>query len=282
MRIKNKNPVNTKSKSIVGGIFLQYNKVEICGVNTANLKVLKESEKRELLQIIRNGSEYERKVARDKMVQGNLRLVLSVIQRFTNRGENLDDLFQVGVIGLIKAIDNFDPTLDVRFSTYGVPMIIGEVRRFLRDNNPIRVSRSMRDTAYHAMQIKEMLTNRNGNEPTVEEIAKEMGVPKENVVLALEAIVEPVSLYEPVFSDGNDTIYVMDQVGDKRTDTDWLEEIALKESIAKLSEREKKILGLRFFKGKTQMEVAEEIGISQAQVSRIEKGALDTIKREAF
>ena len=261
---------------------MQYNKVEICGVNTANLKVLKESEKRELLQIIRNGSEYERKVARDKMVQGNLRLVLSVIQRFTNRGENLDDLFQVGLIGLIKAIDNFDPTLDVRFSTYGVPMIIGEVRRFLRDNNPIRVSRSMRDTAYHAMQIKEMLTNRNGNEPTVEEIAKEMGVPKENVVLALEAIVEPVSLYEPVFSDGNDTIYVMDQVGDKRTDTDWLEEIALKESIAKLSEREKKILGLRFFKGKTQMEVAEEIGISQAQVSRIEKGALDTIKREAF
>lgn len=261
---------------------MQYNKVEICGVNTANLKVLKESEKRELLEIIRSGTEYERKTARDKMVQGNLRLVLSVIQRFANRGENLDDLFQVGVIGLIKAIDNFDPSLDVRFSTYGVPMIIGEVRRFLRDNNPIRVSRSMRDTAYHAMQIKEMLTNRMGVEPTVEQIAKEMNVPKENVVLALEAIVEPVSLYEPVFSDGNDTIYVMDQVGDKRSDVDWLEEIALKESIAKLSEREKKILGLRFFKGKTQMEVAEEIGISQAQVSRIEKGALDTIKREAF
>ncbi len=261
---------------------MQYTKVEICGVNTAQLQVLKESEKRELLLKIKNGTEQEKKQARDKMVQGNLRLVLSVIQRFANRGENPDDLFQVGVIGLIKAIDNFDPTLDVKFSTYGVPMIIGEVRRFLRDNNPIRVSRSMRDTAYHAMQIKEMLTNKNGEEPTVEEIAKEMEVPKEQVVLALEAIVEPVSLYEPVFSDGSDTVYVMDQVGDKRTDSDWLEEIALKESIRKLSDREKKILGLRFFKGKTQMEVAEEIGISQAQVSRIEKGALDTIKREAF
>ena len=261
---------------------MQYTKVEICGVNTSQLKVLKESEKRELLIKIRDGNEQEKKQARDKMVQGNLRLVLSVIQRFANRGENPDDLFQVGVIGLIKAIDNFDPNLDVRFSTYGVPMIIGEVRRFLRDNNPIRVSRSMRDTAYHAMQIKEMLTNKNGSEPTVEEIAKEMGVPKEQVVLALEAIVEPVSLYEPVFSDGSDTVYVMDQVGDKRTDEDWLEEIALKESIRKLSDREKRILSLRFFKGKTQMEVAEEIGISQAQVSRIEKNALDTIKREAF
>ena len=261
---------------------MHYSKVEICSVNTASLKVLKEAEKRELLQIIRNGSPQERKEARDKMVQGNLRLVLSVIQRFAGRGENPDDLFQVGVIGLIKAIDNFDPELDVRFSTYGVPMIIGEVRRFLRDNNPIRVSRSMRDTAYHAMQTKEMLTNKLGYEPTVEQIAKEMNVPKENVVLALEAIVEPVSLYEPVFSDGNDTIYVMDQVGDTVRDTDWLEEIALKESISKLSDREKKILTLRFFRGKTQMEVAEEIGISQAQVSRIEKGALDTIKREAF
>ncbi len=261
---------------------MQYSKVEICGVNTSSLKVLKEAEKRELLTIIRNGNEKERKKARDKMIEGNLRLVLSVIQRFASRGENPDDLFQVGVIGLIKAIDNFDPTLDVRFSTYGVPMIIGEVRRFLRDNNPIRVSRSMRDTAYHAMQIKEMLTNKMGYEPTVEQIAKEMDVPKENVVLALEAIVEPVSLYEPVFSDGSDTIYVMDQVGDSVRDTDWLEEIALKESIRKLSDREKRILTLRFFKGKTQMEVAEEIGISQAQVSRIEKGALDTIKREAF
>ena len=261
---------------------MQYSKVEICGVNTSSLKVLKEAEKKELLTIIRNGTEKERKQARDKMIEGNLRLVLSVIQRFASRGENPDDLFQVGVIGLMKAIDNFDPTLDVRFSTYGVPMIIGEVRRFLRDNNPIRVSRSMRDTAYHAMQIKEMLTNKMGYEPTVEQIAKEMDVPKENVVLALEAIVEPVSLYEPVFSDGSDTIYVMDQVGDSVRDTDWLEEIALKESIRKLSDREKRILTLRFFKGKTQMEVAEEIGISQAQVSRIEKGALDTIKREAF
>ncbi|MGN0452264.1 MAG: RNA polymerase sporulation sigma factor SigG [Ruminococcus sp.] len=261
---------------------MQYNKVEICGVNTATLKVLKEKEKRELLHIIREGTPRERKEARDKMVQGNLRLVLSVIQRFTNRGENLDDLFQVGVIGLIKAIDNFDPSLDVKFSTYGVPMIIGEVRRYLRDSNSVKVSRSMRDTAYHAMQIKEMLTNKYGSEPTVEQIAKEMNLPKENVVLALEAIVEPLSLYEPVFSDGNDTIYVMDQVGDKRGDNDWLEEIALKESLKKLSDREKRILTLRFFRGKTQMEVAEEIGISQAQVSRIEKGALDTIKREAF
>ncbi len=261
---------------------MQYSKVEICGVNTSNLKVLKESEKKELLTIIRDGTPAQRKIARDKMIEGNLRLVLSVIQRFVSRGENPDDLFQVGVIGLMKAIDNFDPTLDVRFSTYGVPMIIGEVRRFLRDNNPIRVSRSMRDTAYHAMQIKEMLTNKLGYEPTVEQIAKEMDVPKENVVLALEAIVEPVSLYEPVFSDGSDTIYVMDQVGDSVRDTDWLEEIALKESIRKLSDREKRILTLRFFRGKTQMEVAEEIGISQAQVSRIEKGALDTIKREAF
>ena len=261
---------------------MHYGKVEICGVNTSALKVLKEAEKRELLQVIRNGSEAEKRQARDKMIEGNLRLVLSVIQRFVNRGENLDDLFQVGVIGLMKAIDNFDPTLDVKFSTYGVPMIIGEVRRFLRDNNPIRVSRSMRDTAYHAMQVKEMLTNKLGFEPTVEQIAKEMQVPKENVVLALEAIVEPVSLYEPVFSDGSDTIYVMDQVGDSVSDKDWLEEIALKESIRKLSDREKRILTLRFFRGKTQMEVAEEIDISQAQVSRIEKGALDTIKREAF
>ena len=275
-------PSILSAESIDGGICLHYGKVEICGVNTSALKVLKEAEKRELLQVIRNGSEAEKRQARDKMIEGNLRLVLSVIQRFVNRGENLDDLFQVGVIGLMKAIDNFDPTLDVKFSTYGVPMIIGEVRRFLRDNNPIRVSRSMRDTAYHAMQVKEMLTNKLGFEPTVEQIAKEMQVPKENVVLALEAIVEPVSLYEPVFSDGSDTIYVMDQVGDSVSDKDWLEEIALKESIRKLSDREKRILTLRFFRGKTQMEVAEEIGISQAQVSRIEKGALDTIKREAF
>ncbi len=263
----------------LGVIFLQYGKVEICGVNTSQLKVLKESEKKELLQIIKNGNEKERKQARDKMINGNLRLVLSVIQRFSNRGEKPDDLFQVGVIGLIKAIDNFDPSLDVKFSTYGVPMIIGEVRRYLRDNNSIRVSRSMRDTAYHAMQIKEQLINKNNEEPSVEQIAKIMDVPKETVVLALEAVVEPVSLYEPVFSDGNDTVYVMDQVGDSCDDSDWLDEIVIKEAMNNLSEREKKILAMRFFQGKTQMEVAEEIGISQAQVSRIEKGALVQIKK---
>ena len=259
---------------------MQYNKVERCGVNTAKLKVLKESEKRELLEIIKNGTPKERMQAREKMINGNLRLVLSVIQRFTNRGENPDDLFQVGCIGLIKAIDNFDCNLKVRFSTYGVPMIIGEIRRYLRDNNSIRVSRSMRDTAYKAMQVKEQMTAQNNREPTVEEIAKALDIPKENVVLALEAIVEPVSLYEPVFSDGSDTIYVMDQVGDKNDDKNWLDEIALKEAIASLSPREKKILSLRFFKGKTQMEVASEIGISQAQVSRIEKGALEHIKKD--
>lgn len=257
---------------------MQYNKVELCGVNTSKLKVLSEDEKKALFKIIKTGTPSERAKAREELINGNLRLVLSVIQKFTNRGENPDDLFQVGCIGLIKAIDNFDDTLDVRFSTYGVPMIIGEVRRYLRDSNYIRVSRSVRDTAYRAMQIKERLQNENGREPTVEEIAKEMDMPKENVVLALEAIVEPVSLYEPVFSDGTDTIYVMDQVGDKNDDNNWLEEIALKEAIAALSDREKKILAMRFYKGKTQMEVAKEIGISQAQVSRIEKAALEQIK----
>ena len=258
---------------------MQYGKVEICGINTSQLKVLSEDEKKELLLKIKNGTPAEKKTARDKMIQGNLRLVLSVVQRFLGRGENPDDLFQVGVIGLIKAIDNFNPTLDVRFSTYGVPMIIGEIRRYLRDNNAVRVSRSMRDTAYHAMQIKEQLTAKNNREPTVEEIASIMKVPKENVVIALEAIVEPVSLYEPVFSDGSDTIYVMDQIGDNRDDSTWLEELAVKEAISNLSDREKRILTLRFFKGKTQMEVAYEIGISQAQVSRIEKGALNSIKK---
>ena len=258
---------------------MQYGKVEICGINTSQLKVLSEDEKKELLLKIKNGTPAEKKTARDKMIKGNLRLVLSVVQRFLGRGENPDDLFQVGVIGLIKAIDNFNPTLDVRFSTYGVPMIIGELRRYLRDNNSVRVSRSMRDTAYHAMQIKEQLTAKNNREPTVEEIASIMKVPKENVVIALEAIVEPVSLYEPVFSDGSDTIYVMDQIGDNRDDSTWLEELAVKEAISNLSDREKRILTLRFFKGKTQMEVASEIGISQAQVSRIEKGALNSIKK---
>ncbi len=259
---------------------MQYGKVEICGVNTSKLAVLSEDEKRRLLIKIREGSGEERKRARDRMIEGNLRLVLSVIQRFTNRGENPDDLFQVGVIGLIKAIDNFDPSLDVRFSTYGVPMIIGEIRRYLRDNNAVRVSRSMRDTAYRAMQLKEQLTAKHNREPSVEEIAKLMDVPKETVVLALEAIVEPVSLYEPVYSDGSDTIYVMDQISDGGDDSSWLQELSLREAMAGLSDREKRILSLRFFRGKTQMEVAAEIGISQAQVSRIEKGALDSIKKE--
>ncbi len=253
-----------------------FNKVEICGVNTATLKVLSEKEKMALLRRVRDGD----KQARDELVNGNLRLVLSVIQRFTGRGENLDDLFQVGCIGLIKSIDNFDISQNVRFSTYAVPMIIGEIRRYLRDNNAIRISRSMRDTAYRAMQTKERLINENLREPTVEEIAKEMDVPKEEVVLALESIVDPVSLYEPVYSDGGDTIYVMDQVGDSNDDKNWLEEIALKEALRGLNEREKKILQLRFFKGLTQIEVSAEIGISQAQVSRLEKGALDRIKSQ--
>ena len=230
----------------------------------------------ELLRKIREGD----KNARNELINGNLRLVLSVIQRFTNRGENLDDLFQVGCIGLIKAIDNFDVTQNVRFSTYAVPMIIGEIRRYLRDNNSVRVSRSLRDTAYHAMQIKERLTNENQKEPTVEEIAKEMNIKKEEVVLALEAIVEPVSLYEPLYNDGGDTIYVMDQVGDSNSDDNWIDEIVFKQSIEKLSDREKKILSMRFMQGKTQTEVAKEIGISQAQVSRLEKSAINNIKNK--
>ena len=250
-------------------------KVEICGVNTSRLKVLKSSETRELLIKSHEGD----KEAREKLISGNLRLVLSVIQRFNNRGENPDDLFQVGCIGLMKAIDHFDVNQGVQFSTYGVPMIIGEVRRFLRDNNSVRVSRSMRDTAYKAIQCKAKLTAENGKEPTVEEISRELDMQREDVVVALEAIVEPVSLYEPVFSDGGDTIYIMDQVGDGN-DGDWLEEIAIKQAIRNLGEREKKILSMRFLDGKTQMEVANEIGISQAQVSRLEKGALGKIKKE--
>lgn len=253
---------------------MQYSKVEICGVNTSKLTVLKEKEKMELLQRIRSGD----KTARDKLINGNLRLVLSVIQRFVNRGENLDDLFQVGCIGLIKAIDNFDITQNVRFSTYAVPMIIGEIRRYLRDNNSVRVSRSMRDTAYHAMQVKEKLQNELNREPTVEEIAKELDIKVSQVVIALESIVEPVSLYEPVYSDGGDTIYVMDQVSSYDCDKDWLDEIVIKETIKDLNEREKKILYLRFMNGKTQMEVAKEIGISQAQVSRLEKNVIDRVK----
>ena len=251
-------------------------KVEICGVNTAKLQTLKNDEMRELLDRSHHGD----KDARDKLICGNLRLVLSVIQRFTSRGENPDDLFQVGCIGLIKAIDNFDPSHEVMFSTYGVPMISGEVKRFLRDNNAVRVSRSMRDTAYRAMQIKEQLTNENGKEPNITEIAKRMELPPEDVVIALESIVEPVSLYEPVFSDGGDTIYIMDQVKGGTTDGDWLEEIAMREVIRDLTDRERKILSMRFIDGKTQTEVAGEIGISQAQVSRLEKGAMSRIKAE--
>ncbi|HCD81627.1 MAG TPA: RNA polymerase sporulation sigma factor SigG [Ruminococcaceae bacterium] len=250
------------------------NKVFICGVDTSKLPVLKESQKEALLKKVKNGDTS----ARDELINGNLRLVLSVIQRFTGRGENLDDLFQVGCIGLIKSIDNFDITQNVRFSTYAVPMIIGEIRRYLRDNNAIRVSRSIKDTAYKAMQAKEKLAAKKQTEPTVKEIADELKMPIEDVVIALESIVSPVSLYDPVYSDGGDTIYVLDQVGDNNDDRNWLDEISLKEAIKNLSERERNILSLRFMHGKTQMEVSEEIGISQAQVSRLEKGALKRIK----
>lgn len=255
---------------------MQYSKVEICGVDTSKLKVLKEKEKIELLKKVRNGD----LAAREQLINGNLKLVLSVIQRFLNRGENPDDLFQVGCIGLIKAIDNFDLSQEVRFSTYAVPMIIGEIRRYLRDNNAVRVSRSMRDTAYRAIQAKEKLVNKLQHDPTVEEIAEELGVKKEAVVLALESIVEPVSLYEPVYSEGGDAIYVMDQIGDNNTAESWIDELLLKQAIENLSDREKRILNLRFMVGKTQTEVAKEVGISQAQVSRLEKGAIRKIKNQ--
>lgn len=254
---------------------MQYkNKVEICGIDTSSLKVLKEDKKLELIKKAHNGD----KEARDEMIQGNLKLVLSVIQRFSNRGEPLDDLFQVGCMGLIKAIDNFNTDLQVRFSTYAVPMIIGEVRRYLRDNNSVRVSRSLRDTAYKAIQAREKLSNELNREPRVEEIAMDLDMNKEDVVIALEAIVEPVSLYEPVYNEGGDAIYVMDQIGDRNTPDSWMDEIMIKDSIKKLSQREKNILNLRFMLGKTQTEVAKEIGISQAQVSRLEKSALKRIK----
>ncbi|MEF2724021.1 MAG: RNA polymerase sporulation sigma factor SigG [Eubacterium sp.] len=255
---------------------MQYGKVEICGINTSEITVLKESEKIELLRKARAGN----KAAREELIKGNLRLVLSVVQRFQNRGESMDDLFQVGVIGLIKAIDNFNLDLDVRFSTYAVPMCIGEIRRYLRDDNPVRVSRSMRDTAYKAMQVKEQLINANGKEPTIEDIAEKLEMNKSEVVLALEAIVDPVSLYEPVYSDGGDTIYIMDQVGDNSTDKDWVDEISIKDELKRLDPRERTIMYLRFMRGKTQIEVAKEVGISQAQVSRLEKNALKRIKGE--
>ena len=253
------------------------NKVEICGVNTSKLKVLKNDETQALLLRAKQGD----MKAREELIAGNLRLVLSVIQRFANRGENADDLFQVGCIGLIKAIDNFNTDLDVRFSTYGVPMIVGEIRRYLRDNSTMRVSRAMRDTAYKVLQAKEAFLAEHQREPTVDEIARMLELKREDVVFALDAIVDPVSLYEPVYSDSGDTICVMDQVRDsKNTDENWLEQIALREAIAKLSDREKRILSLRFFQGKTQMEVSTEVGISQAQVSRLEKNALRQIKKD--
>ena len=254
-----------------------HGKVEICGLNTAKLKVLKSEESMELLRRTRAGD----MAARDELIAGNLRLVLSVIQRFNGRGEHADDLFQVGCIGLIKAIDNFNIDLDVKFSTYGVPMIIGEIRRYLRDNSTIRVSRSVRDTAYRILQVKEAYIARYQKEPTVDEIAKLLDLRREDVVMALDAVVDPVSLFEPVYTDGSDTVCVMDKVRDeKNNDEIWLERIALGDAIDKLSEREQRILSLRFFHGKTQMEVSEEIGISQAQVSRLEKSALNQIRKE--
>ncbi len=252
------------------------NKVEICGVNTSKLPTLSNEKKLELLHKIKEGDT----AAREEFIQGNLRLVLSVIQCFNNRGENADDLFQVGCIGLMKSIDNFDLSLGVRFSTYAVPMIIGEIRRYLRDNNAIRVSRSLRDTAYKALQAKEKLTAKNAKEPTLTEIAQELNLPKEDVVFALDAITEPISLFEPVYHDGGDAIFVMDQVCDEKScDESWLEQIGLSEAMKRLSPREKHILNLRFFQGRTQMEVADEIGISQAQVSRLEKSAIAHMRK---
>jgi len=252
------------------------NKVEICGVNTSKLPVLSNAEKMVLFERIKNGDA----TAREEFVQGNLRLVLSVLQRFNNRGEYADDLFQIGCIGLIKAIDNFDTSHGVLFSTYAVPMIIGEIRRYLRDNSSVRVSRSLRDTAYKALGIKERLTTKTGKEPTIEEIAKEMELPKENIVMALSAIQDPLSLYDPVYQDEGDTLMIIDQVqDDKNTDDLWLNDIALQTALDKLEERERYIVSLRFFEGKTQMEVAQEIGISQAQISRLEKNALNHMKK---
>lgn len=252
------------------------NKVEICGVDTSTLPVIKNERMRELFPRVHAGDVE----ARNEFIQGNLRLVLSVIQRFNNRGESVDDLFQVGCIGLIKAIDNFDVTQNVRFSTYAVPMIIGEIRRYLRDNNPIRVSRSLRDTAYKALRAREALTYERGREPRVDEIAKQMEMPEEDVVYALEAIQDPVSLFDPVYQDGGDAIYVMDQVRDVRvSEDDWVRDLSINQALSKLAERERNIINRRFFQGRTQMEVAEEIGISQAQVSRLEKSALQQMRK---
>ncbi|MBQ6020331.1 MAG: SigB/SigF/SigG family RNA polymerase sigma factor [Clostridia bacterium] len=253
---------------------MQYNKVEISGINTGSLKVLTEAEKQELLIKAKAGD----KKASDALVEGNLRLVLSVIQRFSNRGESMDDLFQVGCVGLIKAIKNFNTELDIRFSTYAVPMIEGELKRYLRDYNAIRVSRSMRDTAYKAMQTRDLLLAKNDRDPSAEQIADELGISKSEVVIAMEAVTEPISLYDPVYSDNGDTLYVMDQLGDVYGERDWIDEITLKDQIRNLSERERKIMNLRFIRGLTQTEVAKEINISQAQVSRLEKAVIAKIK----
>ena len=251
-------------------------KVEICGVNTSKLQTLSNAEMMRLIERSQQGD----MDARSRLVEGNLKLVLSVVKRFLSRGENPDDLFQVGCIGLLKAIANFDTTKNVRFSTYGVPMIAGELRRYLRDYSPIRVSRSLRDTAYRVLQAREKLQRENQREPTVEQIAKELDLPREEVVFAMDAVVDPVSLFDPVYSDGGDTVCVMDQVRDTRnTDESWLDRIALREAVDKLSPREQRILAMRFYDGKTQMEVSGEIGISQAQVSRLEKNAISTIRR---
>ncbi|MBE6596444.1 MAG: RNA polymerase sporulation sigma factor SigG [Ruminococcaceae bacterium] len=256
---------------------MYYNKVEICGVNTSKLKVLTDSEKKALLERVKKGDTE----ARNELIYGNLRLVLSIIQRFTGRKENLDDLFQVGCIGLVKAVDNFNTDLDVKFSTYAVPMIIGEIRRYLRDNNAIRISRSVRDLAYRALSAREELVHANEREPTVDEIAAKIGEKKEAVLRAMEAIVEPISLYEPVYSENGDSLYVMDQLSDSNSsDEIWLENIVLREAMKKLTERERKIINMRYYQNKTQMEIADEIGISQAQVSRLEKGALEHMKKQ--
>lgn len=252
-------------------------KVDICGIDTSKLPLLKNEQMRSLFYDLQTN---HNKHAREELIYSNLRLVLSVLQRFSNRNEDSDDLFQVGCIGLMKAIDNFDLSQNVRFSTYAVPMIIGEIRRYIRDNNAIRVSRSLRDTAYHALQAREKLSYELGREPTVDEIAAKLELPKEDVVFAMDSIQEPMSLFEPIYNDGGDPIYLMDQVGDqKNTDHRWLESILVTQAIQHLSEREQAIIDLRFFQGKTQMEVAEEIGISQAQVSRLEKGALNQMRK---
>lgn len=253
------------------------NKVEICGVNTSKLPVIKNKEMKQLFINLQNNDSS----AREALIQGNLRLVLSVIKRFNNRGENLDDLFQVGCIGLIKAIDNFDLNQNVKFSTYAVPMIIGEIRRYLRDNNPIRVSRSLRDIAYKVLQVRDSMANKLSREPSIGEIAEELDISREDIVFALDAIQEPVSLFEPIYHDGGDPIFVMDQISDdKNNDEKWLANLSVKEALTTLNEREKLILTMRFYKGKTQMEVADEIGISQAQVSRLEKSALGSLRKQ--